>query len=207
MQHDILPIAGGSPEERGMLYDFIVSELKLLETKHRHRIHDVVTYFKKQKPKLLAFAHALDSEIEIIAQDYGIPRHAAWDICKLQQYTKNYGAKAEPLMRLLGDNFYCIENEIVLAMSKIHRASSMVENLNGRLTAYFYLRKHIGQPVLDLLRFFLNYSEYFESDIPGRKGKTPTQILTKEDHPHWLEMLGHTLFKKPVKQKIFKLAA
>jgi hypothetical protein len=33
------------------------------------------------------------------------------------------------------------------------RASSVVENLNGRLRTYFGLRRHLGADYFDLLRF------------------------------------------------------
>ncbi len=40
------------------------------------------------------------------------------------------------------------------AMADTTRSSSLVENLNSRLRAYFILRHHLGGSYLDLLRFF-----------------------------------------------------
>ncbi|MCX7114228.1 MAG: hypothetical protein NTX45_29990 [Proteobacteria bacterium] len=62
----------------------------------------------------------------------------------------------------------------------------MVENLNGRLRNYFFLRRHLGQGHLDLLRFFLNHRTFARSERPGRVGKSPAGLMTGKQHPHWL---------------------
>ena len=46
------------------------------------------------------------------------------------------------------------------AVTRTPRSSSLVENLNSRLRNYFTLRRHLGSPYLDLLRFFLNQRRY-----------------------------------------------
>ncbi len=78
----------------------------------------------------------------------------------------------------------------------LHRASSLVENLNSRLRSYFSLRRDVGPSYLELLRFFLNHRPYLRSAKPERRGKTPTQLLTGQNHPHWLEMLGFQCFRR-----------
>ncbi len=35
------------------------------------------------------------------------------------------------------------------------------------------------------------------SEHPEREGKSPTELLTGKPHPHWLELLGFNLFRKP----------
>ena len=49
---------------------------------------------------------------------------------------------------------------------------------------------------LDLLQFYLNHRRLERSDRPQRKGKTPAELLRGQSHPHWLEMLGYTLFRR-----------
>jgi hypothetical protein len=71
-----------------------------------------------------------------------------------------------------------------------------VENFNSRLRSYFFLRRNIGPSYLELLRFFLNYRPYLHSAKPERRGKTPAQLLTGQDHPHRLEMLGFQRFRR-----------
>ncbi len=73
---------------------------------------------------------------------------------------------------------------------------TLVENLNSRLRNYFFLRKQLGQEYLDLLRFFLNHHTFMRSEHPERVGKSPTELLTGEKQPHWLELLGFERFKR-----------
>ena len=75
-------------------------------------------------------------------------------------------------------------------MTRTPRSSSLVENLNSRLRNYFTLRRHLGSPYLDLLRFFLNHRRYMRSQLAERIGKSPRELMTGENHPHWLTLLG-----------------
>ncbi|MCK4626905.1 MAG: hypothetical protein KAV00_16455 [Phycisphaerae bacterium] len=81
-------------------------------------------------------------------------------------------------------------------LAETPRASSIVENLNSRLRNYFFLRRHIGNEYLDLLRFFLNHRRFVRSDRPERVGKSPAELLTGKTHPHWLEILGFERFRR-----------
>ena len=49
---------------------------------------------------------------------------------------------------------------------RVVRASSLVENLNSRLRAYFFLRRHLGKDYLTLLQFFLNDRRYLRVKTP-----------------------------------------
>jgi hypothetical protein len=53
-------------------------------------------------------------------------------------------------------------------MARTPRSSSLVENLNSRLRNYFTLRRHLGSPYLDLLRFFLNHRRFMRSQLAER---------------------------------------
>jgi hypothetical protein len=74
--------------------------------------------------------------------------------------------------------------------------SSVVENLNSRLRNYFFLRRHIGNDYLHLLRLFLNHRRFRRSDRPERIGKSPAELLNALRHPHWLELLGFQRFQQ-----------
>ena len=75
------------------------------------------------------------------------------------------------------------------AMADTPRCSSLVENLNSRLRTYFTLRRHLGGSYLDLLRFFLNHRRFVRSRHAERQGKSPRQLMTGQEHPHWLTLL------------------
>ena len=81
-------------------------------------------------------------------------------------------------------------------MPDIPRASSLVENLNSRLRNYFFLRHHIGNGYLDLLRFYLNHHLFDRSDGDERVGKSPAERLNGQSHDHWLELLGFQRYQR-----------
>ena len=78
----------------------------------------------------------------------------------------------------------------------VDRASAVIENLNSRLRNYFFLRRHLGGDYLVLLQFFLNHRRFPRSKHTHRVGKSPAELLTNENHPHWLEMLGYPPFSR-----------
>ena len=46
----------------------------------------------------------------------------------------------------------------------------------------------------ELYDFIVN--EFHRSAHPANRGKTPAQLMTGKDHPHWLELLGFEKFKR-----------
>lgn len=64
------------------------------------------------------------------------------------------------------------------------------------LRNYFFLRRHIGNDYLDLLRFFLNHRRFMRSERIERVGKSPAELLTGKQHSHWLELLGFERFSR-----------
>ena len=90
----------------------------------------------------------------------------------------------------IGGKFHLVFDAAALAMAQTPRSSALVENLNSRLRNYFTLRRQLGGSYLDLLQFFLNHRCFLRSRVPQRVGKSPTQLMTGQDHPHWLTLLG-----------------
>ena len=90
----------------------------------------------------------------------------------------------------MGAKFHAVFEAVEQAMAQTPRCSSMVENLNSRLRNYFTLRRQLGGEYLSLLQFFLNHRTFLRSRVPGRVGKSPKQLMTNHEHPHWLTLLG-----------------
>jgi len=199
MEHDILNKAGPDPATRYKLFDFVVSEFKKLEELHPHRIRSVRIALQNQRNLLLAFSEVLDNKFEKIAERFSCSLQTVWKICELQRCdyeSTNYIIRSIPFQLQFEEEFELIEDAVIAAMNTTERTSSMIENLNSRLSPYFFLRREIGHGYLDLLRFYLNHTPFLRSEQQHRIGKTPTEILTGKTHNHWLEMLEFERFKR-----------
>ena len=128
-----------------------------------------------------------------------IPLSLVSAVCQLQGLDQNrsaYWQRRADLYEKLGPAFADIEVAVRQVMAQTPRASSIVENLNSRLRAYFFLRRQIGSGYLDLLRFFLNHRRFQRSDRDERVGKSPAELLNGQAHRHWLELLGYERFHR-----------
>ncbi len=198
LSNDVLALAGGDYNERLELYDFIIKELKLREKLCAHRIRPVRTALENQREDLLAFAQILDNKLSEIARNFEVTLDVVREILylkKLPRSSLSYWETYNQFYQKLGSKFYFLLEAISQAMKETPRASSMVENLNSRLRNYFFLRKQLGSEYLELLRFFLNHRTFIRSEHPERVNKSPTELLTGQKHPHWLELLGFKRFQ------------
>ena len=196
---DILPLAGPEWSERMELMNFIIEELKLRECQAHKGIKALRTALSNQKSDLLAFAQVLDQKLEKIAQKFQIAPSQVRELCLLMKKslsTNVYWQKWNQLYKQLSKKFLLVKAAVEKAMKSTPRASSLVENLNSRIINYFFLRKYLNSDYLDLLRFFLNHRTFRSSRVSERVGKSPTELMTGEKHPHWLEMLGFELFQR-----------
>lgn len=197
MQNDILSLAGPDLKSRQELYDFVVEQLRTLKSLCPYRIAPVLRMLENNRDNLLAFVGILDEGFADIAAKFDVPLFLVQAVCELQGLDKNlpnYWQQRAKLEKKLKGQFHDIEAIVCEVLAETPRASSMVENLNSRLRNYFFLRRHIGNDYLDLLRFFINHRTFMRSERAERIGKSPAELLTGEQHPHWLEMLGFERF-------------
>jgi len=200
LEKDILSVAGPSLEVRKELLQFVVAELMEREAKAPHRIGPVRRLLENQGEELLSFARQLEEDLQGLAYAYDVDISSIREVLALQAmspYDNLYWKRADQLWKRLGDSFYEIQEAIRDLMALTVRASSIVENINSRLRNYFFLRKTLGQGYLELLRFFFNHRRFLRSAHSERVGRSPTELLTGQEHAHWLELLGYTLFRQP----------
>ena len=199
VKNDILSLAGPSLSVRRELLDYIIAELRTREELNSYRIRPVRRMLENQRDNLLAFAGLLDERFAELATRLDVPLPFVQAICELQSLDHNlpsYWQCQGRLQKKLRHKFHAVEADVRQIMAETPRASSMVENLNSRLRNYFFLRRHIGNGYLDLLRFFVNHRRYLRSDRPERIGKSPAELLNGQSHPHWLELLGFERFQQ-----------
>ena len=195
LREDILAVAGPESAIRRALYDFVVAELRGREPACPHRIKPVRQLLENQREHLLAFAVGLDRDLEALARQWQIGVGTARAILEMQALPESDPRRwrREAAVRAtLRGRYHGVCADVEELAAAVVRASSLVENLNSRLRNYFFLRRYLGEDYLVLLQFFLNHRRYLRSEHPHRVGKSPTELLTGEPHPHWRELLGYT---------------
>ena len=138
-------------------------------------------------------------QLDDIAARFNVPAYLVHAVCELQgvnQHGAAYWQRRATLHHQLAHRLHDLEAAVKQAMAQTPRASSIVENLNSRLRNYFFLRRHVGDDYLHLLRFYLNHRCFLRSDRPEWVGQSPAQLLTGQAHGHWLELLGYERFSR-----------
>ena len=199
LHFDVLALAGPTHADRLALYDFILAELKTRIPQAATLLGPLVTYLQNQRDDVLAFAAQLDSDLAALAAEFAVSGdlvRALFAVQTLEPHNPKRWRREAPLRCILGARHYPLSEALDDIRRRTIRASSLVENFNSRLRAYFFLRRYLGNDYLALLQFFLNHRRYPRSDRPERVDKSPAELLNGQRHPHWLEMLGHTLFSR-----------
>lgn len=200
MQEDIFALFGPPWEERKEMYSFVVEQLKTLEPQCSHRIRPVRVLLENHREELLLFAKEIDEKVSKLAESKGLTDAQVFTVIETMSMnpdsTLRWCREAEHYQTFGIAGYDQLYEAIERTLYSVHRASSMVENLNGRLRNYFFLRRQLGDDYLSLLQFYLNHQKYKRSAHKKRKGKSPKELLTGEEHPHWLELLGFSLFKR-----------
>jgi hypothetical protein len=192
MRTEVLGLAGESLPVRRELFDFVLGELEMRLPLCAHRLQPLIKTLRNHRELLLGFAGVLDQRLRAIAQELAVSPAEVREACRLEALSRNhslYWQRRGPLMARLGPAWASVEAAVRQAMAQTPRASSLVENLNGRLRCYFYLWRGARRPYLELLRFYLNHRPYARSAHPERVGKSPWQLLSGQSHPFWLDML------------------
>ena len=203
LERDILALAGPCFEDRRELFDFIVSELKSREHLDPARIRPMRVTLGRQYDRLLGFAKALDTKLAGIAQQFQVPDYLVRVICLLLRKSKASPAswqRRDYLNRQLASKF-CVVLE-ALSSTRLTVPTGAVLWLKTSTavcaTTFFCAVTWVKAIYLDLLRFFLNHRVFMRNGRPERVGKSPTELKTGKPHPHWLELLGFELFRRPL---------
>jgi hypothetical protein len=196
---DVLAVAGPCWRQRQALYDFVLAQLRARETLCEHRLKPLNSVLRRHKAELLDFVQELDEEITVAANYARVPEAVVRELIAIQEMPLTSSRRWQRdavVHRQLGERYHEVSALAELLRRDVVRASSVVENVNSRLRNYLFLRKEVGQGYLELLRFYLNHHRFLRSEHSEREGKSPAELLSGQEHSHWLEMLGYQLFRR-----------
>jgi hypothetical protein len=199
LRNDVLSLAGADTDTRRQLLDFVIESLRQREHLRPRRIQPVRIMLENQRDLLLAFAEEIDAKLAVSVGELGVQPVALRQLFNIranERILETNTGRDQPLKKQFGEKFDAADQAVLKIIAGVVRASSVIENINSRLRSYFFLRHQIGPAYLDLLRFFLNHRRFLRSEHPERVDKSPAELLSGEDHPHWLELLGFEMFKR-----------
>lgn len=195
LREEVLALNALDLDTRRVNFDFILAELRAREPLAPHRLGPVRKMLENQRNDLLAFAEEIDRALTALAAELPCPIQTLRG--RFDGVCRSAAAAIEPVEAadspVLSDP---VDEALRTIGRRCVRASSIVENINSRIRLYIFLRRHLGPTHLDLLRFFLNHRRFLRSERPERTGKSPAELLTGQEHPHWLEMLGFRRFHR-----------
>jgi hypothetical protein len=197
-RQDVVAVAGPDHATRCDLHDWIVAELRAREPLHES-IRKVRQLLENHKDELLAFALQLDADLVKLAEQFEVSVELLREALQVQQMDERRPSRwqrEQQLWKQLGGKYARLRVQIEGLASAVVRASSVVENLNSRLRNYLFLRKQMGSAYLKLLQFYLNHHRYARSEHAEREGKSPREVLSGQEHEHWLEVLGYRRFRQ-----------
>lgn len=198
LREDIFAVIGAPAHVRKELLIFIIEQLKQRQENYP-AIRSLSIYLENQLDDLLRFAALIEKQLKDLAIGLQVNQKTIEQLYLLQAvpFSDPKRWQQESLLRQkLKGRFHIAVAVIHTILEESVRASSIVENLNSRLRNYFFLRKTLGKDYLSILQFFLNHRAFLRSECPERVGKSPAELLTGQEHPHWLEMLDFELFKQ-----------
>lgn len=199
IHYDLLAVAGPCHAERLELSAFILAELKARVSQAPDIIKPLITYLENEGDNVLEFVAQLDRDFAALATATQVAPELVRELFAVLTFDEKNPQRWQRdarLREILGERYFPLTKQLEAVRRRTVRASSVVENINSRLRDYFFLRQMLGNDYLALLQFFLNHRRFLRSKHPERVNKSPTELLTGQTHPHWIELLGFTRFSQ-----------
>lgn len=156
------------------------------------RLSRAVAKTRKNLPSVLVYLKRAENVLRDYAVKHGYPPEAFVLLYKLPCYSPGspeYRGADRRLRRQLKGAYGACYQEVYRILDGVKRASSLVENLNGRLRPYMNLKRMVPEKFLTLLKVYFNTKKYRRSRRAERKGKSPLELLTGQKHKNFFDIV------------------
>jgi hypothetical protein len=192
---EMVSFSGHSYDEVMELMDWILDEMLAVSIRHSwsYKLSSEILRFKDRLPTTMLFISRLFRDFSMKAEAMGLPEEVFRLLYSRFAVSKESEAYAEltrqasaliPAGELA--NVEKVHDEIVTG---IKRASSMVENVNGRLRAYMNIKRHVSSNFYSLVQLHMNAKKYRRSRVASRKGHSPLELLTGKPWQEFIDLL------------------
>lgn len=180
-------------QEACALAGWVLSEMEAAFPE-REKLLAHTAKFRGKLPQVLSFLGRLQAGFGRAAGEKGIPPEAFGILYRekaLPASSPEYSQLEYKLGALLGDGYETAKEEFCRVVENTKRASSLVENLNSRIRVYMNLKRTVPEKYFVLLKVYFNTKKYRRSRIPERVGKSPLELMTGQEYPEFLDVLGY----------------
>ena len=188
----LLGFSGYGLIDSQMLIEWILLEMRILAAGNTGLLAEIEK-IERLVPNLLLFVRRLEQKFDEIAVNSGVPPDICHQIYRQLTYLPCSSQGIEEqcnIVNVLQDKYDDIQKEVQSAMHSTKKASSIVENLNGRIRVYIEVKRIIPAPFFILLKVYFNTKRYTRSRCEERKGKSPLELLIRAQHQDFFEVIG-----------------
>lgn len=156
------------------------------------RLSQALSKTRKNLPGILVYLERIEKALRDYALEHGYPGEAFVLLYKLPGYgfgTEKYRAADRRLRHMLKNAYADSYRKVQEILDGVKRASSLVENLNGRLRPYMNLKRMVPEKFLTLLKVYFNTKRYRRSRKADRVGKSPLELLTGQKHEDFYDIV------------------
>ena len=153
-----------------------------------------VSRFREHLPELLAFLLRLREKMQEKAAELPHGKVQDFQLLYQQKYgkpdTQVYEWMEMRLYRRFGKQLPEAREALCEMIRSARRASSMIENVNGRLRCFMDLKREIPAEFLILIKVFFNTKKPFRSRHKGWEGSSALERLTQSRCPEFLDLVS-----------------
>lgn len=190
---EMLGFSGYMMEDTLILSEWILQEMDVLSADFPGLLKEV-NKVRKILPSLLSFIKRLENSMDNRAKETGIPAEAFRLMYRQRSYS-SLSVQSNDIQYKLGymlkERYTEAGSEFQKLLDKTKKASSLVENLNGRIRTYMEVKRIVPTRFFVLMKVYFNTRRYYRSRCKERIGKSPLELLTGTPQPEFLETLGY----------------
>lgn len=170
---------------------WILDEMSVLYPKSA-RLLDAIAKLRTNLPNVLGFLPRLRQSLVIMAREYHVPEYAftlMYSQLSLDVETEQYQLIEDKLYHLFQNRFLEAKEALNEKIHSTYRASSLIENVNGRFRVFMNVQREIPDAQFSLLKMMLNTKKCCRSRVPERIGNSALDRLTGQNTPDFLDAL------------------
>ena len=160
----------------------------------REKYQKEINRLRAHLPELLSFLQRMWDKIQQKTVDFPYANVQDFQLLYQQKYqkpgTQAYEWAERRLYRRFGRQLPDAREALDETIRSTHRASSMIENVNGRLRCFMDLKRDVPNGFLILIKVFVNTKKPARNRNKSWNGTSAVERLTHDKYPEFLDIVS-----------------